>query len=237
MVTALIVGIVVGYVLAIPPGPIGMAAIRMGIRDGWRPSIKLAMGAGVFDVLYCALAMMATSAIVDALTNLAHSTPLATIGIQLLIVVVMILFGLIQMREKPASKTGHREIQPSSFIEWVKGHGPFFVGVGFAIANLANPTFVPALAGMATFIQQLEWFESSLVNILFFALGFGAGNMLWMLTLVHLVVSNRDKMTPTFVKRIQQVSGFTLIGFGTFYGLRIITMTKWADVLRIIFAA
>jgi hypothetical protein len=90
---------------------------------------------------------------------------------------------------------------------------------------------------MATFIQQLEWFESSLVNILFFALGFGAGNMLWMLTLVHLVVSNRDKMTPTFVKRIQQVSGFTLIGFGTFYGLRIITMTKWADVLRIIFAA
>ena len=238
MVIAIIVGLIVGYILAIPPGPIGMAAIRTGIRDGWKPSVKLAIGAGLFDVIYCGLAMAATSAVVKMLSSLEDSTPLATIGIQLLIVLVMIAFGWFQMREKPVEKVNEEEPpKPSSFIEWVKGHGPFFVGVGFAIANLANPTFVPALAGMATFIQKLGWFDNGFINNMAFALGFGLGNMFWLFTLTRIVIVNRHRMTSTFIKRIQQVSGVTLIGFGTFYGLRIIAVTKWADVLRLIFAA
>ena len=32
MIVALLAGILVGYVLAIPPGPIGMAALRTGLR-------------------------------------------------------------------------------------------------------------------------------------------------------------------------------------------------------------
>jgi len=234
VLAAIIIGIIVGYVLAIPPGPIGLAAIRMGIREGWKSSVKLAVGAGAFDVIYCALAMVATSAVVDWLRDLEASTPAATVGLQLLIVCVMIVFGYIQMREKPVQRDPEAEEQaskPSNLIEWIKGHGPFFVGVGFAVANLANPTFVPALAAMATFVQQLRIFDNIFANNMLFALGFGLGNMFWLFTLVRLVIANRDKLTPTLIKRIQQVSGVTLIGFGAFYGIRIITLTDWSSLL------
>ncbi len=238
MIGAIVVGLVVGYILAIPPGPIGMASIRTAIRDGWMAAFKLALGAGLFDVIYCALAMLATTAVVNALTALENTSPLAPVIIQLGIVAIMIVFGVIQMRERPVPKD-HSEapVKPSSFVEWVKGHGPFFVGVGFALANLANPTFVPALAGMTTFIQKLEWFENDMLNNMAFSIGFGLGNFLWLFTLVRLVLAYRHRMTPTFILRIQQVSGATLIGFGTFYGLRVILLTKWPEILRLVFAA
>ncbi len=222
-----------GYVLAIPPGPIGLAAIRMGIREGWKSSVKLAVGAGAFDVIYCALAMVATSAVVDLLRDLESSTPMVTVVLQLVIVCVMVVFGVMQIREKPVERDPEAEPKekPSNIVEWIKGHGPFFVGVGFAVANLANPTFVPALAAMATFIQQLGIFDNVFANNMIFALGFGLGNMFWLFTLVRLVIANRHKMTPTFIKRIQQVSGVTLVGFGAFYGIRIITLTDWSSLL------
>lgn len=242
MGTALIIGVVVGYILAIPPGPIGMAAIRTGIRSGWIAAVKLAIGAGLFDVIYCALAMVATSAIVDILRDLEQTTPLATVIFQLTIVVVMIGFGVLQMRERPLKpadqhENGNGTGRPRNLIEWFKSHGPFFVGVGFAVANLANPTFVPSLAAMTTFIQKLDWFQSTFANDLTFALGFGIGNTLWLFTLARLVIANRSRMTPTFIQRIQQVTGVTLIGFGTFYGLRVILVTKWAEILRFVLAA
>lgn len=240
MGTAIILGIVIGYVLAIPPGPIGMAAIRTGIRSGWIAAVKLAIGAGLFDIIYCALAMVATSAIVDLLRDLEQTTPLATVIFQLTIVGVMIVFGIMQMRERPikhVDENGHGSQKPRNIIEWFKSHGPFFVGVGFAVANLANPTFVPSLAAMTTFIQKLGWFNNTMANNLSFALGFGLGNTLWLFTLARLVIANRSKMTPTFIQRIQQVTGVTLIGFGTFYGLRVILVTKWAEILRFVIAA
>jgi len=235
MITALLIGTLVGYILAIPPGPIGIAAIRTGVHDGWKASVKLAIGAGAFDVIYCALAMLATSAVVDALDGLEATSPLATIGMQMGIVALMITFGILQMRERRGGKVAAEDLSAKprkpGLIEWIKGHGPFFVGVGFAVANLANPTFVPALAAMATFIQKLHLFENGLANDLLFSLGFGVGNMLWLFTLVRLVIANRHKMTPTFIRRIQQVSGITLIGFGTFYGLRIIVAMDWSKIL------
>ncbi|GMV53266.1 MAG: LysE family transporter [Flavobacteriales bacterium] len=238
MLGAIIIGLAVGYILAIPPGPIGMASIRTGLREGGMPALKLALGAGIFDIVYCALAMVATSAIVRWLEAIEHISPLAPVAIQLVIVGVMIGFGILQMKDRePRNAEPSTTAKPSRIAEWLKGHGPFFVGVGFALANLANPTFIPALAAMTTFIQKFGWFESTVANNVVFSIGFGIGNFLWLFTLVRLVLALRHKMTPTFLRRIQQLSGVTLIGFGTFYGIRIIALTKWPELLRLVFAA
>lgn len=237
MVLALLIGLVVGIVLAIPPGPIGLASVRMAIRDGWVASVKLAIGAGVFDALYGALAMVATAAAVQGLSSLQESTPWATLGMQVLIIAVMITFGIHQIRvasreQQPSLESTDTVLPQKGLLSWFRTHGPFFLGIGFALANLANPTFIPALAATATFIQQLAWFDLTLANRLLFALGFGAGNVLWLLTLVRLVLANRERMSPTFLKRVQQVSGWSLIGFGALYGVRIILTFDWNQLVR-----
>jgi hypothetical protein len=55
-----------------------------------------------------------------------------------------------------------------------------------------------------------------------FAVGFGAGNTAWLLTLVRLVIAFRRKMTPTFIHRLQQISGLALILFGCLTGYRVL---------------
>jgi threonine/homoserine/homoserine lactone efflux protein len=224
MIIAFLLGVAVGYILAIPPGPIGMASVRMGLRDGWHPSIRLAIGAGLLDLIYCALAMWASSAVVGLLTSLNGSTSWVTIALQFLIVAGMIAFGVVQFREHPIDPNAESDEQtrPTSLLSRLSSRGPFLVGVGFAVANLANPTFVPALMAMTTFIQQLDLFPSTFTNVMAFAVGFGAGNTAWLLTLVRLVIAFRRKMTPTFIHRLQQISGLALILFGCLTGYRVL---------------
>lgn len=224
MIIAFLLGIAVGYILAIPPGPIGMASVRMGLRDGWRPSIRLALGAGLLDLIYCALAMWASSAVVALLASVEGSTSWVTIAVQLLIVAGMIAFGVVQFREQPIDPNAEpgQHARPASLLSRLSSRGPFLVGVGFAVANLANPTFVPALMAMTTFIQQLNLFPSTFANAMAFSVGFGAGNTAWLLTLVRLVIAFRRKMTPKFIHRLQQISGLALILFGCITGCRVL---------------
>jgi len=237
MLIAILAGLVIGFVLAIPPGPIGMASIRMGIRDGWAMTLKLALGAGLFDVIYCALAMLATTAIKGYFDGLDASHPLITIGLQVLIAMGMVTFGVIMFREPPPAEADKpKHMRGEKVLELAQGHGPFFIGIGFAVANLANPTFIPTLAAITTFVRAQDLYTASVLNDVIFSIGFGAGNMLWLATLVKLVLRFRERMTPTLLKRIQQGSGVTLIGFGAFYGIRIV-VTRWDDISRALFTA
>jgi threonine/homoserine/homoserine lactone efflux protein len=240
MLVAIVIGTLIGFVLAIPPGPIGMAAIRMGLRDGWGPSVRLALGAGLFDTLYCGLAMIATGYLSRAFDDLEHSSPLIPVALQLAIVLAMIVFGWLQIRERavpPASTVADMPpIKRTALQQWMRSHGPFFVGVGFALANLANPTFIPALSLMTTAVQSSEWYVPTTLNNLLFSVTFGIGNVAWLTLLSRFVIRQQHRMTPTLVRRIHQLSGLTLIGFGTMFGVRIVATTKWPELLRLLFS-
>jgi threonine/homoserine/homoserine lactone efflux protein len=234
MITALAVGIAIGYVLAIPPGPIGMAAMRTGLRHGMRQATKLALGAGVLDLCYCVLAMFATSAVATFLVQMEVNYPVATITIQLCIVLAVIAIGVNMVRTSGSFvQTTHQTPEPPMLqqggkLQMFKHHGPFFVGVGFALANLANPTFIPSLAATTTFVQKLKLFVSNVPNNVAFSVGFGVGNVAWLVTLVRIVLALQHKMSARTLTRIQQISGVTLVCFGAFYGVMII-VTKWQE--------
>ena len=70
MLTALLVGLVVGFVLAVPPGPIAMACIHQGLAGQTRAGVALVLGASVMDSVYALLAAFASSALVEALWDL-----------------------------------------------------------------------------------------------------------------------------------------------------------------------
>lgn len=234
MLPAALLGLGIGYVLAIPPGPISFAAMRTALRSGWGASVKLAVGAGLFDILYCLLAMMATSAASRLIGAASTAYPGASIAVQLIIVMAMVAFGITQMRQQPIPQQSADDdaMSANGWIARIRSHGPFFVGVGFAIANLANPTFLPALAALSTFMQQSGWFETTVWNAIVFSVMFGIGQAGWLLTLVRLLLRHRERMTPTFVKRLQQAAGLVLIAFGTVYAVRILTAVEWSTVLR-----
>lgn len=232
---ALIPGIIVGIILALPPGPAALTAIKLGLSNSSRHGFLSGLGTAVIDFFYCLIAILATSALINWATEFSDHHPLITISIQLVIVIMIIYIGILHLKAKKTAPNKNDE-DKFSFIERLYERGPFFVGVGIALTNIINPTFLPSLGYVALNVQKLGFVESTLLSNLAFALGFGIGNFLWLILLVKIFVSFKSYMPETFIQKIHKFAGLTLIGFGTFLGYRVLELAKWSEITRFIFA-
>jgi threonine/homoserine/homoserine lactone efflux protein len=247
MIISFLTGAILGFLLAIPPGPVGVSVIRIALKDDRRGGILVGIGASLMDVLYCLFAMLFTSAFFSTLEYFFVTYPFAMLLFQGICVAGMVLFGLMQFRNpkqinpQASSCAGIEPPAPrlSAFrrlIQKMQHHGPFFLGVGIALTNIANPTFLPSLAYTSMFVQHQHLVEISTAGSLGFSIGFGAGNFGWMYLLLRLIMHFKARFSSEFTLRIQRFAGLTMIGVGTYLGYRVILVTKWAEILRLLFA-
>ena len=143
MVTALLVGLVVGFVLAIPPGPLAIACISQALAGQARESVALALSASAMDIGYALLAAFASSALVGALRGLVTDNAWSLLAFQGGCIVVLVVLGLHYWRPTTPAGTG-----PPGQEEPERPLGdasPSLRGVLIALTNLASPTFLPTL--------------------------------------------------------------------------------------------
>lgn len=215
---ALIVGLVVGYLLAIPPGPIGIAAARTGLRYGSSSSRMLALGAGLFDMLYCLAAMFASAGVASLLHVDASQSPAALV-VGVIVALVIAAVGVYQFRNPVELSLGNDDRQDRS-----NGARPFMTGVAYALANLANPTFIPSLLVMTAYILGMGLVGSSLADRLLFSLGFGVGNFLWLVTLVSIILRYRARLPQNTFTLVQRLMAATVVGFGVLSMIRLVAL-------------
>ena len=55
MIIALLTGILVGFIIAIPPGPASMAMIGRGLEHGFKYGLMVGLGAALSEACYAAL--------------------------------------------------------------------------------------------------------------------------------------------------------------------------------------
>ena len=67
MFDAALTGLVAGYAIAIPVGPIALLIIRTALRGGLRPGLAAGAGAATADLVYASAAMLAGPPIVGAI--------------------------------------------------------------------------------------------------------------------------------------------------------------------------
>ncbi|MEJ5287496.1 MAG: hypothetical protein CH6_0741 [Candidatus Kapaibacterium sp.] len=232
---SILTGIIVGVILALPPGPAAMTAIKLGLSNSSRHGFLSGLGTAIMDFIYCLIAIFATSAIIEWTSNFSLHYPLVVTFVQLVIVLMVISLGVSHLKSSKVHIDG--EINSStSFIERLSARGPFFIGIGIALTNVINPTFLPSLGYVALNIQQFGLIEIGVVSHFLFALGFGIGNLLWLMFLVKTSVHFKYKMSANFLAKIHKFTGITLIGFGAFLGYRVLEVVKWSEILRFVFA-
>ncbi len=232
---SIVPGIIIGILLALPPGPASITAIKLGLSNSYRHGLFSALGIAIMDFLYCIIAVFAISAVLDWASNFSISHPFITLGVQLVIVLMIIVFGIFHL--KTPSNSIEKNIRKSqNFIENLYAKGPFFIGVGIAIANIANPTFLPSLGYVALNIQKMGLVEEGIVGSIFFSVGFGLGTFLWLMAIIKIFVHYKKRMSERFLLNFQKFTGLTLIGFGTFLGYRLLEVTKLSELVRFIFA-
>ena len=232
MLVSILAGVIIGIVMGIPPGPVAVTAIKLGLNKGLRHALSASLGTGLMDVFFCLISMFAASAIVSLVTNFFNGYPIVLLIFQIVVIVSVIIIGIYQCRIRDEIKNTENDIikPKNKFLDNLAHKGPFLLGFVVAVSNIANPTFLPSMAYVTMNVHSFGIIEDTAINNVIFSLGFGLGNFLWLYIVLRILTHYREKMSPQFMARIHQFAGFTLIGFGTILGFR--AFIHWAEVLK-----
>lgn len=239
MLSALLVGLVIGFLLAMPPGPVGVTIFKKSLEKGSKYGSKIAYGNGIIDFFYSLFAMFASSGIIFLLNDFVDSYPVPVFFIQVSIIFALIIYGAIHLKpQKENQEINLDEVQSRNKVyQFLTSKGPFFIGMAVALTNLANPSFFASLLFIAMNVQKANIMENNALNNLIFSFGFGFGNSLWLYFLVKIVMYFKDKLSPTMLAKVHKFAGLTYIGFGTLLGYRLLSVTKWSEIVRIALSA
>jgi threonine/homoserine/homoserine lactone efflux protein len=233
MMIALVVGLVVGLVLSIPPGPIAVAVIKQALEGNNRSSLELAGGAAGMDILYSMLAAFASSAIVVYLTNLLTAHRWVPLVLQVVCVVVLVVIGIRYLRSTSGDVVASekKEMVQEEKARQLGYSSPFIVGVLIALTNLASPTFLPSLIFITGYLHSNDWVGHRAVDNIFLAIGFGLGAFSWFLILTRLLTKFRSRLSENFVGKIYRFAGGSFILFALILAYNIIRSTDWQHML------
>lgn len=218
--------------MAMPPGPVAVAAIKLAIDKGFRQAAFMAAGAGLTDMILCLIAVFAAQAASLALNGFVNEHPYITLIFQAIVVGGLIFFGFLTLFsknfiKKPGENNGSKKAK-LNFLDHIKMSGPLLLGVGMAAANLANPAFITSLTIVAAQVKKFGLITASYWDSIFYAIGFGAGNFLWLLLVDGLVTKYKHTMGDRMFVIVRQVAGIVFLLAGVLITWYVIRDTDWS---------
>jgi threonine/homoserine/homoserine lactone efflux protein len=226
MVTALLVGLMAGFVLAMPPGPIAIAMLRQALAGQARAGVAMALGASVMDSVSAGLAGWASSALVASFLGTMRDHAWGLLAVQGGGIVVLVGCGLRYLqtpaREVPVQARQEAQARTRSAAS------PFLLGVLLALAALASPTFLPTLILLTGVVQARGWVGNDVGAHIGYALGFGTGSALWFVLLLRTVTPLRARLSPQVLPRLSRVAGGALLLCAGILTYHLVTVTPWA---------
>jgi threonine/homoserine/homoserine lactone efflux protein len=233
MVTALLVGLVVGFVLAMPPGAIAIACIRQALAGQARYALALAIGASAMDIVYALLAAGASSALLVSLGAMVTDNAWSLLAFQVGCIVVLAVLGLHYVRpamHRVDARARQEEAQEEQ-ARPLDSSSPYLIGVLIALTNLASPTFLPSLIFVMGFVHARGWVGHDVGENALYAVGFGAGAALWFGLLLWALTTLRAKLSPQVVPMLSRVAGGVFLLFAVMLTYHVVTATAWSRLL------
>ncbi len=193
--TFFIKGLIAGFLICAPFGPIGLLCVTRTLMDGKLAGVASVLGASVVDALYCAIAGLGISYIANFLRK--EHTPLQMAGGLVLIIVGITIFL------SHASEKGPE----------AKGHGLLAALGSSFLLMLANP--MPILVFTATFtglgIHGWQYAQAPTAALV---LGVFLGSALWAPIFVAAVSLFSPQLTLSQLRFANRIAGAILFCFG-----------------------
>ncbi len=191
----LIEGILIGFVVAVPVGPLGLLCINRALLLGPVTGLFSGLGVATADALAAGVAALGISFVEEFLSD--HQIILRLVG-----GVVLVCLGLSIYQAKP-----RQQPPPSS----VNGLLPAYATTFFL--TFSNPvtilSFVAIYAGW-----HVESMSGRYVSAAVLTSGVFIGSALWWIALFIGLTTFREKFSLRIVGWIQRVSGALIAGFG-----------------------
>ena len=188
-------GLLIGFSIAAPVGPIGVLTIKRTLTEGRASGFVTGMGAAMADTVYGVIARFGLTAISSFLLT-------QELRIKLIGGLFLLFLGIKSFVAKPASQAAN-----------VDSKGLFNNFISTFFLTITNPTtilsFLAIFAGLGLGTTQADY--SSSTTLVF---GIFLGSALWWLILSSAVSYFQSKMSPDKLIWINRLSGLIIVSFG-----------------------
>jgi len=188
-------GLLIGFSIAAPVGPIGVLCIRRTLAEGRLAGFLSGMGAASADMVYGAVAAFGLTAIQNLL--LSQSTWLSIVG-----GIFLLYLGIKTFFSKPAEQAA-KSSRGGLFGAYLT---TFFLTITNPITILS---FIAIFAGL-----RLGETDGNYVSAILMVLGVFLGSAAWWLTLSTGVSFLRKKFPPALLAWINRLAGVIIFAFG-----------------------
>jgi threonine/homoserine/homoserine lactone efflux protein len=189
-------GLLIGFSIAAPVGPIGVLCIRRSLAEGRQIGLATGLGAATADAAYGCVAAFGLTAISGALVRQAFWLGLIGGGF-------LCFLGVRTLLSRPAQNAAR---QGES--------GLWGAYLSTLVLTLTNPmtilSFVAVFAGIGFGISAGYRNAGVLVAGVF------AGSALWWVLLSNGAAYFRTRMTDGWMRMINRTSGLIILGFGVY---------------------
>lgn len=201
MFIAFLIGLIVGFLICIPVGPINMWAVNTQLKRNFRSAFSIALGASTMDFVYFMIILSGLS-FFDFSPKTIHI--LKIIG-----VLILFAFGTKELLTNKVSFKMTEEEQKNM----PKAHSYFLLGV---LIYTSNPTLIASMTGVASVIKSWNLFESNLVNHLMLSIGLSLGTLSWFYVLLKTINKHKHRIPEKFFIRFSKACGIFILVF-SFY--------------------
>jgi threonine/homoserine/homoserine lactone efflux protein len=193
-------GLILGFIICVPFGPIGLLCVRRTLMDGKVAGVASVLGASVVDAIYCAIAGLGVSYISNFLSN--ERTVLRLAG-----GLVLIAMGIKIFLTHPTEKTPE-----------ATGHGLFASFGSSFFLMLTNPLAVLVFTATFSALGIGGW-QDAYISTAMLVIGVFLGSALWAPLFVAGVHLLSPQLTPSLLRLANRIAGVILFGFGVVTGL------------------
>jgi threonine/homoserine/homoserine lactone efflux protein len=190
-------GLVLGFSIAAPVGPIGVLCFRRALDQGFWPAVAGGLGTAVADAAYAAVAAFGITIVSALLFD--HQRALAIVG-----GAALLWLGARAFRARPSERPASAE---------GRGFAPMFAAT--FLLTLANPStilsFAAVFAGLGLVGATRGGAAAGVLT-----LGVFAGSMLWWILLSGTVSALRTRVPRSALVWVNRGSGLVLGIFGLY---------------------
>jgi threonine/homoserine/homoserine lactone efflux protein len=188
-------GLIVGFIICAPLGPIGMFCVRQTLVEGRLAGMFAVLGASVVDAIYCIIAGLGVTYISNLLTN-------EHVYLQMAGGIFLVLVGLHLFFSRLSEKTPE-----------AKGHGLLPSFLSSFLVMLANPMPILVFTAILTGLGIRGWRGHSLATTVVVA-GVFIGSAAWGPILAFTVNLIKTQISPRLLRLANRIAGAAIFVFG-----------------------
>jgi threonine/homoserine/homoserine lactone efflux protein len=203
-----VVGVISGFLVSIPVGPINVTIINEGANRGFKWAVMVGMGAVLMETIYSAIGFAGFTTFFDA--------KIVKASMQLISFLVLLILGF-KYLVVPVIPATTRSIERVE--ETLHPHSAFMTGF---VRVLGNPIVLLFWVAIAATFMSHEWVDPNWMSKGACILGVAMGAAAWFLLLSYLVSRSHWKFSTHTLLRMSHISGACLLIVAVILGIRII---------------